>query len=71
MRMTKITRIKVRQQLPKLSKNSFLSNIINITNIIFMSKTLTLPAAPAIVQESQDQDDLHIVEYLNQDYQEC
>jgi len=32
-----------------------------------MSKRLTLPAAPVSVQDSQDQDDLHIVEYLNQD----
>ena len=32
-----------------------------------MSKSLTLPAAPVSVQDSQDQDDLHIVEYLNQD----
>lgn len=32
-----------------------------------MSKSLTLPAAPVPVQDSQDQDDLHIVEYLNQD----
>ena len=32
-----------------------------------MSKSLTLPAAAVSVQDSQDQDDLHIVEYLNQD----
>ena len=32
-----------------------------------MSKSITLPAAPVQVQDSQDQDDLHIVEYLNQD----
>ena len=32
-----------------------------------MSKSLTLPAAPVSLQDSQDQDDLHIVEYLNQD----
>lgn len=32
-----------------------------------MSKSITLPAAPVSVQDSQDQDDLHIVEYLNQD----
>lgn len=32
-----------------------------------MSKSLTLPVAPVPVQDSQDQDDLHIVEYLNQD----
>ena len=32
-----------------------------------MSKSLTLPAAPVPVQDSHDQDDLHIVEYLNQD----
>ena len=32
-----------------------------------MSKSFTLPAASVQVQDSQDQDDLHIVEYLNQD----
>lgn len=32
-----------------------------------MSKTLTLPIAPVAALDSQDQDDLHIVEYLNQD----
>ena len=32
-----------------------------------MSKSLTLPAASVSLQDSQDQDDLHIVEYLNQD----
>ena len=32
-----------------------------------MSKSITLPASPVQVQYSQDQDDLHIVEYLNQD----
>ena len=32
-----------------------------------MRKSLTLPAALVQVQDSQDQDDLHIVEYLNQD----
>ena len=32
-----------------------------------MSKTIILPAAPATMQDSQDRDDLHIVEYLNQD----
>ena len=32
-----------------------------------MSKSITLSAAPVSVQDSQDQDDLHIVKYLNQD----
>lgn len=33
-----------------------------------MSKSITLPVAPVKMQDNQDQDDLHIVEYLNQDY---
>ena len=32
-----------------------------------MSKSITLPAAPVTIQDSQNQDDLHIVKYLNQD----
>ena len=30
-----------------------------------MKKILSLPAVPVSLQDSQDQDDLHIVDYLN------